>query len=183
MIGLYLPFGIFAREHVAGTVIGEGRGARVRADQTHHIPKAISRVNRAFAARVRDFGERPIGIVSIQRGFTRRVIMLGHMVKTIDQITVAVACGVGGTNQILHAVPGISALIAKPVYLASQITNFVIQVVSLVMSMPTCIGERLCFICELLKNVTIYRQLRIELFKRVTFLPREGSEITLIKSN
>ena len=148
MIGLYLPFGIFAREHVAGTVIAEGRGARVRADQTHHIPKAISRVNRAFAARVRDFGERPVGIVSIQRGFTRRVIMLGHMVKTIDQVTVTVACRVGGTNQILHAVPAVITLIAKPVYLASQITNFVIQVALLVLSMPTGIGERLGFVLK-----------------------------------
>ena len=82
------------------------------------------------------------------------------MVKTIDQITVTVACRVGCTDQILHPVPTVIALVTQPVTLASQITNFVIQVVSLVMRMPTGIGERLCFICELLKNVTIYRQLR-----------------------
>jgi hypothetical protein len=69
-----------------------------------------------------------------------------------------VACRVGGTNQILHAVPGVIALIAKPVYLACQITNFVIQVALLVLSMPTRIGERLGFVlktcyCGLLKNM------------------------------
>jgi hypothetical protein len=87
------------------------------------------------------------------------------MVKTIDHIAVAVACGVGGTNQILLAVPGISALIAKPVYLACQITNFVIQVALLSVNMATRIGERSGFVlkccyCGLLKSVIIYRRLK-----------------------
>ena len=160
MVGQYLPFGILACEHVAGTVVGERRRARIRAHQTYDIPKSVARVNRTLAAWVGDFGEVAVGVITIQREFTCRVILLGHMVKTIDQITAAVPCRVDCANQILYAVPAVIALVTQPVYLANQITNFVIQVLLLVMRMPTCNGERLCFILKcgyggLLKNVII----------------------------
>ena len=67
MVGQYLPFGILACEHVAGTVVGERRRARIRAHPTYDIPKAISRVNRPLAARVGDFGEVAVGVIRVSR--------------------------------------------------------------------------------------------------------------------
>lgn len=69
MVGQGLPFGILARKHVAGTVIGQCRRACIRANQAYDIPKAVSFVNCALAARVGDFGHIAIGIIAILRGF------------------------------------------------------------------------------------------------------------------